>query len=270
MQFATWVIVRLTNIPVLRMAGMAVIFSLAVGCATTSAPTAVDEPPAESGDYFHEALHWSRNSAEHRAIFEQTYRQAITSVEALSEGREAGTWAVSLDADETLIDNSTYQLEIGERGEAFGPESWNEWINKMSAPALPGAVIFTRRVKQLGGVIAVVTNRRTHQCGATAENLQSVGLWFDVVLCREESGEKEPRWEALQSGSAADWPDAQVSAAWEPRSVEILVWVGDNIGDFPDQTQDMRTQQAALAGFGSRFFVLPNPMYGSWEANPKE
>jgi predicted secreted acid phosphatase len=46
------------------------------------------------------------------------------------------------------------------------------------------------------------------------------------------------------------------------------MWVGDNIQDFPRLRQDVRTQgDSVFAEFGDRFFVLPNPMYGSWERN---
>ena len=50
--------------------------------------------------------------------------------------------------------------------------------------------------------------------------------------------------------------------------VKLLVWVGDNIQDFPDQSQSLRERdEAAFADFGVRFFALPNPVYGTWEKN---
>ena len=51
--------------------------------------------------------------------------------------------------------------------------------------------------------------------------------------------------------------------------LRVLMWVGDNIQDFPRLRQDVRTaSDSAFASFGDRFIVLPNPMYGSWERNP--
>jgi len=48
-----------------------------------------------------------------------------------------------------------------------------------------------------------------------------------------------------------------------------VMWVGDNIQDFPRLRQDIRSSSdSAFAEFGDRFIVLPNPMYGSWERNP--
>ena len=51
-------------------------------------------------------------------------------------------------------------------------------------------------------------------------------------------------------------------------ALQVLAFVGDNIQDFPVLTQDVRTQpESAFAGFGETLFLLPNPMYGSWEKN---
>jgi acid phosphatase len=261
----------------IRIFSAAIIAGLIAGCATAkskSVPAPEPDPQPETerpiDEVFHEAIHWSRNSAEYRAIFEQTYRAAGQRIEELAEGWEPGSWAVSLDADETMIDNSSYQVEIGKRGEAYGPESWNAWVQERSAPALPGAVEFTQRVKALGGIVAGVTNRRDHQCAPTADNLRDVGIAFDVVLCRSGTGEKEPRWEALVKGTTAEWPGAQFNGDARLGPVTVLMWLGDNVGDFPDQDQQLRNSESPLADFGDRFFVLPNPMYGSWAGNPKD
>lgn len=239
------------------------------GCATTTAPPGQDATP-EPGAWYDGGLHWSRTAAEHRAIYEQTFRLAAERIEALAAGHAPGSWGISADADETLIDNSLYQVEIGARGEDFGPDSWNEWIERRAAPALPGAAAFTQRVQELGGIVAVVTNRRTYQCAATADNLRVVGIAYDVVLCRLEDGQKEPRFDALDAGTAAQWPEAQLKEDQDPGAVEVLMWLGDNIGDFPDLDQADRDGEGALSQFGDRYFAFPNPMYGSWEDNPKE
>ncbi len=49
------------------------------------------------------------------------------------------------------------------------------------------------------------------------------------------------------------------------------MWLGDNIGDFPQLDQSVRLQSdAAFADFGTRFIVFPNPTYGSWQDNPQD
>lgn len=249
---------------------LAATFALAA-CATTSQTPPQPDTDEEPGAWYESSLHWSRTAAEHRAIFEQTFRLAAARLEQLAEGREPGTWGVSSDADETLIDNSQYDLESSRAGGGFSWETWDAWVNRKAAPALPGAAEFARKVKDMGGVFAVVTNRSHGTCAATAENLRNVGIVYDVVLCKEpDSSQKEPRWDALAQGTTASWLEAQFSGDRGLPPIEVLMWLGDNVGDFPDLEQDMRRREGALSEFGDRYFALPNPMYGSWEENPKE
>src|SRR5688572_29914849 len=52
------------------------------------------------------ALRWVRNSAQFPAAAIQAYRLAARRVDEAAASRAPGTWAVSLDADETVLDNS--------------------------------------------------------------------------------------------------------------------------------------------------------------------
>src|SRR5512139_3811741 len=63
-----------------------------------------------------DSVKWVRESAEFRALFVQVYRMATVHVEAAARTRAAGTWAVVLDADETVIDNSLHELERERQG----------------------------------------------------------------------------------------------------------------------------------------------------------
>ena len=98
-----------------------------------TAPSVAAAPPARDP----EAIRWVRDSAEYRAAVMQVYRQASARVEAEAATRQAGTWAVVLDADETVISNLTYQEERSRAGLAFSPESWREWVSRRSATPLP-------------------------------------------------------------------------------------------------------------------------------------
>lgn len=207
------------------------------------------------------AIHWYRTASEQRAVYEQVYAWAGERVAAqVAGGAAVGPWGVILDADETILDNSMYQLRRARLGLGFTNDSWNEWVREEAAAPVPGAVAFLRRVKALGGHVAIVTNRDEVVCDATRRNLAAVGVEADAVLCRKPGpSEKETRFRAVQEGTA--------DAALPP--LRVLAWVGDNIQDFPGGSQALRDADAAgLADFGTRFFVLPNPMYGSWESNP--
>ena len=213
-----------------------------------------------SADEIPASVRWFRTSAERRALSLQTYRLATAVLERRSAGHAEGTWAVILDADETVIDNSPYQQELARRRATFDAATWNEWVMRGAAAALPGALEFTRRVRERGGRVVIVTNREQSQCDATRTNLQRVGIDTDAVLCKTDPSNsfKDARFDAVANGT--------LPSPLPP--LRVVMWVGDNIQDFPRLRQDLRTQSdSVFAEFGDRFIVLPNPMYGSWERN---
>ncbi len=224
------------------------------------ASTTASPAPAAVVDTAFPSVRWVRSSAEHRAIFLQTYRLATEELERRAAGRAAGSWAVILDADETVLDNAQYQQERARAGLPYTDESWNDWVRREAATALPGAAEFVARVRALGGRAVIVTNRDASVCEPTRANLRALGIAVDAVLCREPGpGDKNPRFRAVQAGTA---PSPLPPLA-------VVMWVGDNVGDFPGLSQAIRTQPAsAFAEFGRSWIVLPNPMYGSWERNP--
>lgn len=206
-----------------------------------------------------EAIHWWRNSAERTAVYTEIYRWAGETVRRAAAGERSGAWGVILDADETVLDNSTYQLRRNGQDLGYTDESWNAWVREEAAPATPGSADFTRLVHQLGGRVVIVTNRDDAICPETRENLRKVGIPADVVLCRvNRQNDKNPRFQQVQAGTGTGLGP-----------LHVVMWVGDNIQDFPGGSQAMLTAPAsALDPFGRTFVVLPNPMYGSWEAGP--
>ena len=203
-------------------------------------------------------LKWVQDSAEYEALAVQVYRAATARVEREAVGRGRGTWAVSLDADETVISNLRYQIERGSQGMGFSSESWNQWVRRREAMPIAGAAAFLARVRALGGRIAIVTNRLGSECADTEAVFRTHALVYDVMLCRPDgtASDKNPRFAAVASGQAFGLTTP----------IDIVAFVGDNILDFPGLSQSIRGQgPAAFAGFGVRFFVVPNPMYGSWQ-----
>jgi predicted secreted acid phosphatase len=103
-----------------------------------------------------------------------------------------------------------------------------------------------------------VTNRLQSECDDTEVVLQRYQLTYDAILCRPDGGpsDKNLRFAAVASGRS------RASAT----PIEIVAFVGDNILDFPELSQSVKSSGAtAWRDFGARFFVLPNPMYGSWQ-----
>ncbi len=228
------------------------IFASALLAACVSAPQKSN--PAFASHAF-DGLHWFRNSAEQRAIYEQTYHAAFDAARSLSAGLEEGAWAVILDVDETVLDNSEFERRLVDGGQPYDDASWDAWVLEEAAPALPGAKAFIDRVRsELRGRIVLVTNRKQSQCAATDANLHRVGVSFDLILCdRDGTRDKNSRFRAVEEGAEGHGP------------LRVLLWIGDNIKDFPSFSQRSRSD---LSDFGVRYFLLPNPMYGSWQAVP--
>ncbi|MEO9046547.1 MAG: HAD family acid phosphatase [Gemmatimonadaceae bacterium] len=238
------------------MIALSVVFALACAPAprVAATPAAVANTPPSAND-----VKWSRTSAEHRAIFIETYRAAGERLATLATGHQPASWGVILDADETVLDNSEYEFGRIPFGGSFDAAGWTKWVMQGRAPALPGAVSFTSRVHELGGKVVIVTNRDDAECPITRSNLDRSSIRADLVLCKTNTDDKNPRFDAVQNGSAApDFP-----------ALTVLEWVGDNIQDFPHLKQSIRDgSDAGFSRFGDSFFALPNPMYGSWQSNP--
>jgi 5'-nucleotidase (lipoprotein e(P4) family) len=236
-----------------------ILTSLTAGCGSTGTvtPTTATAPPPPVNAY-PDSIRWVREAAEYRAALYQVYRQAGARVDSEARTHAPGTWAVVLDADETVINNSTYQAERARLGLTFTPESWHAWVQRREATPLPGATTFLARVRALGGRIAIVTNRLQSECSDTEAVFKTYALVYDAMLCRQEGqpSDKNPRFEAVAAGRS---PAGATPLA-------IVAFVGDNILDFPRLTQAIEPREdVAFSDFGIRFFVVPNPMYGSWQ-----
>jgi 5'-nucleotidase (lipoprotein e(P4) family) len=231
-----------------------------------------------------EQLHpvlWMQRSAEYRALAEQTWRLAA---ERLHVAAEPGTaaleqsampsdelaslpTAVVLDIDETVLDNSFFQAGLVRERRNFSPEAWDAWVAQASAPAIPGARAFVEAAARHGHRIFFVTNRdcpaRAPSSGdpcpqqtATMRNLEKLG----IAGADEESN-------FLLRNERPEWATSSKTArrAWIAERYRIVAMAGDDLRDFieRDEFEARRAELGPL--FGTRWFLLPNAMYGSWE-----
>jgi 5'-nucleotidase (lipoprotein e(P4) family) len=237
-----------------------VALALCSGACARPAQTVQPAPgPAANATAAHQLpndVRWFRTSAEYRALARQEYEVAEQRLPELARGLAPQSWAVVLDADETVLDNSEYQRRRAVIDSGYTDASWAAWVNERAALAIPGAPELTRRVHALAGRVAIVTNRADSLCAATRANLQSARIEADIVLCQPRGeSDKNPRFGRLQNGSAVPGVPP----------LTIVAWFGDNILDFPNMSQAARNDPRALDEFGRRYFILPNPMYGSWQ-----
>lgn len=169
--------------------------------------------------------------------------------------------AVVLDVDETVLDNSAYQARLIRRNESYDSESWQAWCREERAGAVPGALAFTLAAAERDVQVFYVTNRDSVVDGATKTNLRRLGF----PLASDEHV-------VLTEGERPGWDGTKTSRRRHiAQDYRILLLIGDNFGDFVGDVEtsvEDRQQRAATYEkyWGTRWIVLPNPQYGSWEA----
>jgi 5'-nucleotidase (lipoprotein e(P4) family) len=173
---------------------------------------------------------WVAHSPEWAAEAREVYAEATKYVVGAATTREAGSWAVALDLDETVLNNVAYQISRERVGEGFTGDSWHEWTQKEKATLVPGAAEFLDAVNAAGGHIAFVTNRRDNEQLATENNLAKLGVRrgedFQVLLTRatpKGASAKDERYDAVPA----------ILAAQGYPGVKIIAYVGDAKGDKP-------------------------------------
>ena len=229
--------------------------------------------PDPSKDPKLNALLWMQNAAEFRLLTRQAYRYAGGQ---LQKGLQDRNWsadevqlqkggfqdkkpAVILDVDETVLDNSPFNARNIIQGTAFNLENWNVWAHEEKARAVAGALEFITMAKKQGVEIFYVTNRRDGMRVATINNLKALG--FPVtqahLLTRND-----------KAGRGGDKVSRRAMVAAKHR---IVLLIGDNMADFCSQMDNTdsngRNRIAKQKGemLGSRWIILPNPVYGGWE-----
>jgi len=225
---------------------------------------------------------WYQTSAERDMIYAQTYRaagrvleQALAdeSWDALPRGdRAAATFegvvhglprAIIVDVDETVLDNSAHQVRMIRDRTEFGDESWDAWVQQRAAPALAGAVEFLDEAARHGVTVFYVSNREAAQAEATVANLRAAGFPIRSEAQFLGKGTQVPGCEGKAS-------DKGCRRQLVGRTYRVLMQFGDQVGDFVDIASNTREgRRQAMAPYadwvGERWWVLPNPVYGSWE-----
>lgn len=234
------------------------------GCHTAPAPVPVSAPVPLPVTQPALEVQWVRQSIEYDAICIQTYRAAWQAVKQQAAALQED-WAVVLDVDETVLDNSRYQVILYEQNRTFDYASWDEWVHRRECPPIPGAKAFLDSVRSLGRFahIVYVTNRRAHLEESTRENLRQTGLWGDgdVLLCQRDGqdSKEDRRQEVLNGTGRCDGKGKR----------HIIALVGDQLLDmepYPERIEpgNLKEHYRNSPHWNTRYFMLPNPMYGYW------
>jgi acid phosphatase len=220
------------------------------------------------------AVLWMQASAEYEvaclqsfALARRNLAEALADSEwtAIREQQDAPNLrrlppAVIVDVDETVLSNSRFDARTVTLDTQYDPALWDEWVAKSNAEPIPGSVRFVEYAGARGVEVFFVTNRKHHGEAATLRNLQSVfGAGIDTtrLLCR---------------GDRDDWRSRNKSPRREylAGKYRILLLIGDDLNDFvwhEERPPEGRKASAlnSLEYWGTKWILIPNPMYGSWE-----
>lgn len=246
---------------------------------------AVLAPTSRADDTAREQLNgilWMQGAAEYAALTSQIYAQATAQLPALAAPGSAALeqWgsapgalaalptAIVLDVDETILDNSPYQARLARDRQEFSAASWSAWVLHAAGTPIAGAVEFLRAAHAAGHRIFYLTNRECPltpepagadpcpQRTATMRNLVALGFPdagdADSFLLRNG----EPGWRTSDKSSRR---------AAIARRYRIVALFGDDLRDFVERDVFTARRAELTPLFGARWFVLPNPVYGSWE-----
>lgn len=199
---------------------------------------------------------WYQKAAETKALYLQGYNVATDRLKEILKTPSDKPYSIVLDLDETVLDNSPYQVQNVKDGTAFNPKDWDVWVKKAAAKAVPGAKDFLQFADQNGVQIYYISDRTTSQVDDTIKNLEKEGIPVQgrdhLMFLEEGVKSKEGRRQAVQE------------------KTNLVLLFGDNLVDFADFSKTSEADrnkklEELQKEFGEKFIIFPNPMYGSWE-----
>jgi 5'-nucleotidase (lipoprotein e(P4) family) len=199
---------------------------------------------------------WQQKAAEYKALCYQAYNVAKWRLDMILQQPHDKPVAIVTDIDETVLDNSPYELHRAFMDSGYTDASWMEWTGKSDCDTVPGGFSFMKYASSKGVKIFYITNRLEAEREATLKDLQRWGfpdaVNENLFLKQKTSGKQSRRNIVAQNH-------------------EIILLFGDNLSDFSavfdKKPFEIRNQQTInnAALFGDKFIVLPNAMYGDWE-----
>ena len=194
-------------------------------------------------------IRWVTNSSEYQILCEQTYKNAWKSLSKTFYQSDLNSCIV-MDLDETVLDNSKYQIELTKKNESYNPDSWSEWVNLKEAELVPGAKEFIKKIRNTNVKIIFLSNRMEKNQQPTMQNMKQLGIFEsdDIFLLRKDKQDKKHiRRNEITNGKGR---------MNEVGALNILAYFGDARHDFPDPDNYFI--------FGHNMYMFPNPMYGKW------
>ncbi|KRN43662.1 5'-nucleotidase, lipoprotein e(P4) family [Limosilactobacillus ingluviei] len=237
-----------------RFAALGVVALMASG-SLASVAQPVSAASTDLGNQNTMAVAWYQTSAEAKALYLQGYNDARENLDQSLTQQSSKPRAIILDIDETVLDNSPYQAYNALHNKSF-PTGWNDWVKAAKAKPVPGAKDFLNYANQKGIEIYYVSDRSVDQLKPTIKNLKNEGLPQaddqHVLLKSKSDKTKEARRQKVEANH------------------NVIMLFGDNLSDFNDPKQSTvkgryNDVMKNASQFGTKYIILPNPMYGGWE-----
>lgn len=239
-----------------------------------------DELPPESD----RATRWAAYAAEYQAVSAQVYAQATRDLPRLiadlswsavpgQEGVGGKPTAIILDVDETVVSGSDMEMTMV----PYTTRRHYDWISSHKAIPMRGVVEFIAAARELGVEVFFVTNRPCDTFEGIDADCPMKAATIDDI---EEIGIDTDSEHVFLADEIPAWNREKVSRReYVAETHRVIMLFGDDYGDFVacsrgtplapctvPATRDSRAR--ALETYenywGNGWYILPNPMYGSW------
>jgi 5'-nucleotidase (lipoprotein e(P4) family) len=256
-----------------RLLAVPFLIAAAVTTMAQTQPAPAPALPCRPADATINAVLWMQTSAEYQALLRQAYSTAARTLDAaladptwtaaLEQPSTAAALppAIVLDLDETMLDTSPHQQGLIVSGRGYTEEGWHQYAMTDASRPLEAAVDFVTYAKQKGVAVYYVTNRRKSEEDALRATLVKGNFPLDAnedtVLTRDD----KPEW------SSSDKAPRREFVA---KTHRIVMLFGDDLNDFlPANGKTLAERDKLTRQYGDKWgrewFILPNPVYGSWE-----
>jgi acid phosphatase len=253
------------------------IVAVVTACASPPAPTPDPNP--------HLGIRWVRDSAEYVAVAKQAYRAAQIAIPAMvadtswsalpyQENAAHLPPAVILDVDETSLTNPIFQAQLVP---PFTENKLNNWSIAHDATPVPGVIAFAKQAELYGVTLFFMTNRA---CVADPQSEDPCPQKEVVIQDLLEAGLPATAENVSLAGERQDWgKEKKTRRDWVAENHRVIQLIGDDLSDFipcvrrrpvaPCTEGGTIVNRFAAAAeydvyWGAGWYILPNPMHGSW------
>lgn len=233
------------------------------------------------------AIAWMQSSAEYQAVLLQTFKSASQKLtEFALRGQQTAMLeqleqknlsqlpiAILIDLDDTLVSTMAYRGELALDRDQHSQRLFQRWVDTEKAPLLPGVISLLQQAAKLNVRVLLISNRRClamprDPCPAKTQALnmlKKVSLNF-------------PREQMFFQQEYTDWKADQTSRrAFIASRYRVVMIVADDLNQMipgiislpaASRVKQLEQYQSLI---GKHWFILPNPVYGSWRNNlPKQ